>query len=452
MIARFKSCKYLKSWFKKCVMFVIVILCSFSFVHPIKADTDYFEVDFDIWGGYRYWLNHGMTSLNLSNITGEDFYINGLYANSTFVLNTYETSAINQLAETCQLTKITGSNPEAWKFQCNNTNSTDITSRGTVSTNTGGITFQFGQSGGTTEHGAFYSSGKDYLKSNINFLRGTYSNLNQYNYKYNSVVYSGEEFIIAFMISRSEINSSDLEPSIYMSSGDPLSVQVTHQDLGGYRLYKYRVINDTANTKYFDIDFQYLNGKTFSVIPIAFQSKNRLNDYVYSFLYGNRYVPYIDEIESKQNKQITNQQTQITNQQTQITNQQTQITNQNTIITRLNTLITNLTTGNSNSQAKETNMNNQASNINTFDNDFNDMSSSYETLESNSLNDMTISLNSLDLNGSNYIFRNNNFLNAINFVKSEFDYYVNNFTMIKNLISFSLMLGIALIILGKVRN
>lgn len=75
-----------------------------------------------------------------------------------------------------------------------------------------------------------------------------------------------------------------------------------------------------------------------------------------------------------------------------------------------------------------------------------------EQLVSNAENDLSTKLNNLDIqNQNNSLFGNSKFIASASWVKTQFDYFTNN-NAFGYLITFSLVIGIALVIIGKLRG
>lgn len=83
---------------------------------------------------------------------------------------------------------------------------------------------------------------------------------------------------------------------------------------------------------------------------------------------------------------------------------------------------------------------------------FNTSSNSYHSLETNQLNDTSTKLGNIDT--SNALYSNNGFLSAVNFVKAVFQNLISydSSNALRLMITFSLVLGVALTVIGKLRN
>lgn len=85
-------------------------------------------------------------------------------------------------------------------------------------------------------------------------------------------------------------------------------------------------------------------------------------------------------------------------------------------------------------------------------NNFNNVANQYHNIESNNISNMSTQLNSIGTN--NNLYSINGFINATQFVSTQFMNLINldTSTAISSMIVFSLILGVALTIIGKLRN
>lgn len=303
-----------------------------------------------------------------------------------------------------------------------------------------------------------------YTKINNGGISGTYTGPTAYNTNQRYSLQPNRPLDFIFIINGYKNNMNNI--SIYDGGSGNVSFQFNRQFIGSSQLVRISFTNKASESTAISFAIEQLRGLKFSVQPIWLGYRDNMPKDMYDFYYTDKYIPYFEDMLSNQqvqinnestiitnqgiqitrmNTMITNQNTQITNQNTQIINQETQITNQNTIITKLTDLITQIKTG----ENKEKNSANQADSANS---QMNDTISSYENLESNSLNNMNDSLDSLDIsNQNNNLFGNSKFIGSAKWVRDRFnELTVNN--AFGYMITFSLVIGLSLTIVGKLRN
>lgn len=279
----------------------------------------------------------------------------------------------------------------------------------------------------------YFENNQIYSTGNIN---GTFTPYTSYNYLDGTFLSSGKTYVFSYMydISQGGIssNTSDHVLDFFSnSSTSDISYSVSNTIYNGYRIFRYHIVNNGTSGIYFTFNDRALNNKTFSCIPLYYGLKEQMPDDIYSFLFNSR----LEDVKTKQD--------------TQITNQETQITNQETIITRLGTIITNITTGGSKEQSSA----NTADSVNSSSNQvFNNAHQQEET----ALNNMNSNLESLNPgSANNSLFGNTKFIWSARWVKNQFENMTisngasNAFGM---LITFSLIIGVALTIVGKLRT
>lgn len=103
-----------------------------------------------------------------------------------------------------------------------------------------------------------------------------------------------------------------------------------------------------------------------------------------------------------------------------------------------------LSDGTSDSQNAASDLDNTTSDLTTVTNNLNNF-------ESNLASDLSTQMNAIDINASGSIISNNNFLLTSNWVRTQYNRMINN-NPFGSMISFSLVIGLSLLIIGKLRK
>lgn len=230
-------------------------------------------------------------------------------------------------------------------------------------------------------------------------------------------ILGSKKIILAFIINKP---ISTFPPTYYVSTGNNSNVRWKQEsprvlsggsDLGQTYKYVYSIENLTNSALYVSINFNVSSNSNIKVIPLYLGYDTQLNDELAQTL-GL-------DTETEVQLKITNQ--------------------------YLST-IEQLIRGDSETQDLVNN------NDSTTDN-LNDTSNEYHSIENNSINDMQSQLNNINLD--NNLYSNTGFVDGAWFVKKVFTDIVETYNEsigIKLVIMFSLILGLALTIIGKLRN
>lgn len=103
-----------------------------------------------------------------------------------------------------------------------------------------------------------------------------------------------------------------------------------------------------------------------------------------------------------------------------------------------------ITSGNNASNSAGNNLDNKTS-------DLNSVTSTLSNFESSLNTDLTTQMNQIDFNTSGSIISNNNFLLSSNWVRTQYNRMISN-NPFGSMISFSLVIGISLLVIGKLRK
>lgn len=110
----------------------------------------------------------------------------------------------------------------------------------------------------------------------------------------------------------------------------------------------------------------------------------------------------------------------------------------------LNAIATYLSTGNNASNSAGTDIDNKTSDLTNVTSTLNNFESSLNT-------DLTTQMNNINFNTSGSIISNNNFLLSSNWVRTQYNRMITN-NPFGSMISFSLVIGISLLVIGKLRK
>lgn len=223
------------------------------------------------------------------------------------------------------------------------------------------------------------------------------TNNNRYPIKSFSIGY--DDIVIAFLTT-SDITYSSRVPKIVNSNGEELNYKVKRSGLfslkSGFMFALYEIDKiDTELRIYLDLPYKYEN-----IVPLYVGYKKYMSDDMYRYIYGGDRT--IDAINNLDNHV---------------------------------TIGTNSTPG-------------TVSNNNTITNSFNNNSDDLYNIENTWNDDMNNNLNNLDINSE--MISSNKFLVTANWVRTQFERLVLN-TPFELLLIYSLILGIALIFIGKVK-
>lgn len=261
-------------------------------------------------------------------------------------------------------------------------------------------------------------------------ISGTYTGPTAYTVSQRYSINAGETIDLLFFIRG--YNQAFNNVSLYGEGSEYITLEFGRKFVGSNQLARISFTNTNIATSYFSFAIEQLRNRTITVIPIYFYSRDKMPDEMYQFYFGNKYIPYINQVINLEN-------TQIANQLTQITNQQTQITNQNTIISRLQDLITNMTSGNQESNSA---VNSQSQTNSQFD----QQASALEDLEENAIDNMDSNLEST-FNTNNTVLNEAGFIRSARWVRARFDNLIDN--ELGFVIGIFLLLGIASIFIGR---
>lgn len=264
-------------------------------------------------------------------------------------------------------------------------------------------------------------------KNFYSYVSGTYTNLGRYTG--NNYIYPNYHFIFATPRNVYNGSGATVNNSIqfYTSSGTHNFTTTTKRDsLGGFNIYD---ITFNGQEGWVTFDIGVLNGKSLSnVMPIWFGSKDTMPDELYASLYGNINLANNYLLNDISGRLAT------TNQLITTNNQLTTITNN--LLTQIKTLFE---SGNNQSQQAE-------QNANTQNQDLNNSTSDLENIENTLNNNFSSNLNSVntDVNLNNL----SGFVYSANYVKNVFN-RLTQYEGIELLVTYSLIIGLALLIIGR---
>lgn len=255
------------------------------------------------------------------------------------------------------------------------------------------------------------------------YLSGTYTNIGGYNRNFEDYIYKGQNQHFIFAVSSSEyiwtgaqVNNSI---NIYYSSlsiNYGITTSTKRIISGGFNIYDITFNNPQNTNGFFCFDIGILNGLTFDkVIPVWWGNIGNMTDDLYATFYGNLSIDRNQLIQVNNDLLVTN----------------------NSLITQTNAILTN---GNSASQSSVNNANSQNESLASS-------SSKLENQESQFVNNMSTNLNAIDT--SLNLGTNTKFMSGANFIKNQVNRITSNFESINLLITYSLILGLVTLIIGK---
>lgn len=249
---------------------------------------------------------------------------------------------------------------------------------------------------------------------------GTYTGFSAYDSNTASTFSKGVTDLI-FMIRPNVLSQANSNISVYTNSDATFTTTITN--LGYYSgLTLFRIRVDTDKTFTGNLSIGRLVGLSETIYPIYFGLTTYIPDDLYNWLYGNRYVPILQQIDSDLNDFSTQNHEDLTQ-----------------IDSDLNSLASYLQGGTSANQSAQ-NVNSSASSTDTATNQL-------HTVEQTQIDQFTTSLNSVPSSSS--LLTTDGFLNGASYVRDMFDMVaVGQF---RGLLSFTLIIGFALLMIGKVR-
>lgn len=226
-------------------------------------------------------------------------------------------------------------------------------------------------------------------------LSGSYNIVTLYDNDKRIAVEANDIYDIFFMTDKSKA-PFQLQPQIFTYPNTTYSMTITEQPVqvyGDYYLHHFTVTTDlSSDIAYGTPIFHGLNGYSGEIVPVYMGNRKYMPSDLYSTLIGNP-----------------------------------------------------LTQGDSQSLASGSNLDNKAD----------DLSAASDTLhsfEEDTISDMNVQFNNIDVDGEGLsLVTNGNFLTSANWVRTQFNRMITG-NVFGTLIYFSLVLGLALLVLGKLRK
>lgn len=254
--------------------------------------------------------------------------------------------------------------------------------------------------------GTFTSSLNAHMYTYLDFgeMSGTYTGYTAYDSNSASTFSVGDNDLY-FLIRPNVLSIANANVSFYPQANSVANVSTSVSNLGyysGLTLFRIRVTTDATVTG--NLSIGRLVGRSENVIPIYFGRYDSMPDVVYEFLYGNRYVPILRQIDNHVYD------------------------------------IYNYLEGGSSAQSSADSVVSSASSTDTATNQL-------HSFEETQITQFNTSLQSVPTSSS--LLTTDGFLNGASYVRDMFDTVaVGQF---RGLLSFTLIIGFALLMIGKVR-
>lgn len=413
---------------------LILLITSALLLMPFSVFAETYINNVGVIGAYQHFINHGMSYSMKSNydllytdnpsiysISANNLRLNHYNNNETYRLYVKSSASNGQILGPYMGSQVNNGNMMLYyssgnaSIACTNcyiiyydpTTSDDyFTNPNTINISN---SVNFDNINGYLENGNLFS-----------YVSGTYTNLNQYKgYDY---LFLSRNILFSFACPSSVYNGSAnaVKNSLIFnnpsSNTNSYSADVTRIALGGFNYYILEFTGSGDGWTTFDIGV--LNGLNLdSIIPIYYGFKGNMPSDIYAMLYSNLDIERNSKIDRTNELLNTN----------------------NALTTQTNSLLSTLVNGNTSSNNSVSNLDNTNSNLNNAIND-------YDTIEQTLTNDLTSNLNNINTN-----FRLNSvtkFSSASNFVKNQFNKFMN-IEPFNLLVTYSLTLGLAMLIIGK---
>lgn len=402
------------------------------FFNSVNAETYINNVG--VIGAYQHFINHGMSYSMKSNydllytdnpsiysISANNLRLNHYNNSETYRLYVKSSAANGQILGPYMGSQVNNGNMMLYyssgniSVACTNCYIVyyDPTTSDEYYTNPNNINISnsvnFDNINGYLENGNLYS-----------FVSGTYNNLNLYKgYDY---LFLSRNILFSFACPSSVYNGSANAVKNSLIFNNPssntniYSADVTRIALGGFNYYILEFTGTGDGWTTFDIGV--LNGLNLdSIIPIYYGFKGNMPSDIYAMLYNNL------DIERNSKIDRTNE----------LLNENNELT------TQTNNLLTTLINGN-------TSTNNSVNDANQNNNNMSNSVNNLNNIENTLTNDLSTNLNNIDL--SLNLNSNTDFVASANYVKNVFN-RLTTYSSINILITYSLILGIAMLIIGR---
>lgn len=408
-----------KGIIKLSVILASALLIIMPFSYSIYADEtivdwDTFGVDINQAGAYSYWFKNG-----LSNIVYQEQQTTGYVITTTYGQHNYNLSYQGIL---------TGTYTDMNVYNYNGSKLGKYHSAYHVANTAGNLDYiNYIASDNTlkqcsrcyvgfetaddyitriteTEYQSQESGNNTYVnrfQQVIPSLKGTYSHPTTYNNRYKGIAYPNGTYTISFM---SNLQLNYITPSITLISDRDISAltvtQVEQTNLSNWDLRTFEIKNNSNVQLPFDFYIPQFNNKSVEIIPVYQGEKNAMTPELYALAYNDKYIYETHDTE----------------------------------------LIEIMSNGNSGSQSA-------VDNADYINNDFQNANTTFDDLESDFSSDMNTSLNAIDTNLN--VNNLSGFVYGANWVKTQFDFMINNYEPVELLVTYSLILGLAMLLLGK---
>lgn len=429
----------LRSGLSKIGKAVAIIAFFLSMISPVYADNngEVYYIPYDQINAWRYWGDH---------ITDNDQQItigttNGNLNTHTTRTVTYYTSAMtqpekNELYATLQAGGCTWTNPD-----------TNTVSAVCPAIAVGGTVYSQTQEQNATT-----------LLHEAPLMKGTVTQPTAYSTADRIFCSNGVEYLHAFWIN-ANISGSNGTMTLHGANGTDTTVSIANTgftDDGGIFYFRW-----TGNGQWNTLDIPYLNGKSYQISPIYLgRATNAGDDILQRLNITDKTVTAINNASdaitddlvvingtltttnarlNTINSSIGNMNTNLGN---KIDNANTNLGNKiDTTNDKLETIRSYMTNGTSNTESAVSN--NAASNSN-----FNTASNNYIQRENSAVQDMETGLNAISTTPD--LLSSSKFVSSANWVTNQFNRIVTG-TPFELVITFALVLGIALVFIGKVK-
>lgn len=405
---------------KKLTIILLALTMSVSpFLYtPIYADEtiidwDSFGVPTYQTGAYAYWYEYGLSNIAYQEQQDTGFVITtsygqhnynvtreGVLSTEQYTLYVYSTTGARMGKFIGYNEKTTTANGNIAYLSSNNTQSYCANCYVGFETDPNDIIrLTEAQHNSTTSGNDTYVNRLQYV---VPSLKGVYSHPTTYNNRYKGIAYRNDEYVISFM---SNLKLQYKTPSLQMISDRDISdltlSQVNQTNIGNWDLRTYKVVNNGNSALPFDWYISNFNNQNVEIIPIYQGSVSQMPADLYQLAYGKKYI----------------------------------------YETHDNELIQIMANGNNSSQQSV----DDADNIN---NELTNSDNEYSTLENQFSSDLNTNLNNID--NSLNLNNNSSFIASANYVKDRFNRFTNNMPAINLVITFSLLVGLTTLLIGKV--
>lgn len=332
-----------------------------------------------------------------------------------------------------QITTIVDSNTSQDKYECGNT------------TNTNYCLAYYKDRSTTDIHYIF----------NFGQIRATYNMPTAYNASNNFTFEDGKKYLFAFITDKSTVsNASAIETRYYYSGSSYYTATDYHRYLSNYTLY-YSEYTYSGSNRPVTAALYNMAGKTFNVIPLYYGDVDNCPSDVYKLIYGSD--PEIDKLLNAINDVNTILNTINTNVigvKNAVNNVYSRLATTNNyldLIYDVSTQTANNTYAIHQYLLGDHTTESSSYNLSQKSDDLSSVTSDLNTFETNLASDLTTQMNAIDLNTSGSIITNNNFLRSSNWVRTQYNRMITN-NPFGSMISFSLVIGLSLLIIGKLRK